>query len=117
VAGRKRAFADATLDRLGLAALQDNYGRAAVHAANSDADEAETYNAAMEVVNDPSLSLNDKRSILMNWAWNEYLIDQAVGEGMPDNGRPSRLREVELALLALENSATSKSANAAPVAA
>jgi hypothetical protein len=31
-----------------------------------------------------------------------YLIDQATNEGMPENGRPSRLHEVELALLALE---------------
>jgi hypothetical protein len=30
------------------------------------------------------------------------LIDQATNEGMPENGRPSRLHEVELALLALE---------------
>jgi hypothetical protein len=38
----------------------------------------------------------------MNWAWTEFLIDQATNEGMPENGRPSRLDEVEQALLALE---------------
>lgn len=43
--------------------------------------------------------------ILMNWAWTEYLIDQATNEGMPENGRPSRLDEVEQALLALERQA------------
>ena len=51
---------------------------------------------------DRALSLEAKRSILMNWAWTEYLIDQATNEGMPENGRPSRLDEVEQALLALE---------------
>jgi hypothetical protein len=48
------------------------------------------------------LSLDAKRSILINWAWTEYLIDQATSEGMPENNRPSRLDEVEQALLALE---------------
>jgi hypothetical protein len=56
----------------------------------------------MDVVRDPTLSLDAKRSILMNWAWTEYLIDQATNEGMPENHRPSRLDEVEQALLALE---------------
>jgi len=56
----------------------------------------------MAVVRDGSLSLDAKRSILIDWAWTEYLIDQATNEGMRENGRPSRLHEVELALLALE---------------
>lgn len=38
----------------------------------------------------------------MNWASTEYLIAQATNEGMPENNRPSRLDEVEQALLALE---------------
>ena len=32
------------------------------------------------------------------------MIDQATTEGMPENNRPSRLDEVEQALLALERS-------------
>lgn len=56
----------------------------------------------MGVVGDPTLTVEAKRSILMNWAWTEYLIDQATNEGMPENNRPSRLDEVEQALLALE---------------
>ena len=56
----------------------------------------------MAVVRDPTLTLEAKRSILMNWAWTEYLIEQASNEGMPENGRTSRLHEVEQALLALE---------------
>jgi len=33
--------------------------------------------------------------------WTEYLADLATAEGMPENGRPSRFREVSLALMAL----------------
>lgn len=119
LACRKRAFSDATLDRLGLEALQESYGRAIAHAANEsipNSGGAETYAAAMQVANDPSLSLDDKRAILMNWAWQEYLVDQAINEGMPENGRPSRLHEVELALLALENRAASQAAHGGPTA-
>ena len=63
----------------------------------------ESWSTPMGVVGDPTLTLDAKRSILMNWAWTEYLIDQATNEGMPENSRPSRLDEVEKALLALEN--------------
>ncbi|MNL48985.1 hypothetical protein D3C87_1718860 [compost metagenome] len=38
----------------------------------------------------------------MNWAWTEYLMDQATTEGMRESRWPSRLGEVEAALLALE---------------
>ena len=57
----------------------------------------------MDVALDPSLSLEAKRSILMNWAYTEYLMDQATGEGMPDNSLPSRLDAVEEALVWLEH--------------
>lgn len=98
-----RAFSDNTLDRLGLAALQDNYGHALAGATNrNDASGPESWTSPMGVVRDPALTLEAKRSILMNWAWTEYQIDQATNEGMPENGRPSRLDEVEQALLALE---------------
>ncbi|KAB2680972.1 hypothetical protein F9K78_15325 [Brucella pseudintermedia] len=66
----------------------------------------------MGVVRDPGLTLDAKRSILMNWAWTEYLIDQATNEGMPENNRPPRLHEVELALLALEREAAADPNNA-----
>lgn len=107
LARRKRAFSDVTLDRLGLRALQESYGHAMAHGANSSASGSagtEAYTAAMRIVTDLELSLDDKRSILMNWAWHEYLNDQAIA-GMPENGRPSRLHEIELALLALEKCA------------
>ncbi|MER8929824.1 hypothetical protein NKI34_29285 [Mesorhizobium sp. M0700] len=55
----------------------------------------------MDVVVDPRLTADEKRAIVRNWAWNEYLVDLATAEGMPENARPTRLDEVELALLAL----------------
>lgn len=101
--GSTHAFSDAKLDRLGLAALQESYGRALDGAANrDDLSGPESWSSPMDVVRDPTLTLEARRSILMNWAWTEYLIDQATNEGMPENNRPSRLDEVEQALLALE---------------
>lgn len=102
-ASPSHAFADATLERLGLARLQERYGQAMDSAADrDDAFGPASWFAPMDVVRDPALSLDAKRSILMNWAWTEYLADQATNEGMPENDRPSRLYEVEQAMLALE---------------
>jgi hypothetical protein len=103
------AFSDATLERRGLAALQESYGQAKVEAAERhDASGPATWSSPIDVIRDPTLSLEAKRSILMNWAWTEYLIDQATNEGMPVNNRPSRLNEVEQALLALERDVESR---------
>ena len=96
-------FSDATLERLGLKFLQESYGRALDEAANrNDAAGPEGWASPMNIVDDPTLTLEAKRAILMNWAWTEFLIDQATNEGMPENDRPSRLDEVEQALLTLE---------------
>lgn len=101
--GSSRTFSDQTLDRLGLETLQDQYGEALAGAERrSDPNGPEDWAWPMAVVRDPTLTLEAKRSILMNWAWTEYLIEQASNEGMPENGRTSRLHEVEQALLALE---------------
>lgn len=98
-----RSFSDATLRNLGLEDLQESYDRAMEGAANRDDPVGpHTWATPMDVVRDATLPLDAKRSILINWAWTEYLIDQATNEGMPDNGRPSRMDEVEQALLALE---------------
>jgi hypothetical protein len=98
-----RAFSDATLKKLGLKDLQESYGHAIDDAANrNDPSGPDTWGAPLDVVRDRTLSLDAKRSILINWAFTEYLIDQATSEGMPENNRPSRLDEVEQALLALE---------------
>lgn len=102
----KRAFSDSTLRKLGLQALQERYGEAMAGAADrNDPAGPDSWKSPMDVVRTPLLSLDAKRSILINWAWTEYLIDQATNEGMPENGRPSRLDEVEQALLALESEA------------
>ena len=91
-----RLFSDATLDRLGLRQLQHHYGRAMADAAERGDPKGEnTWANPMDVVADPGLSLEVKRSILMNWAWTEHLADLATTEGMTDNGQPSRLAEVE----------------------
>jgi hypothetical protein len=97
------AFSDATLERLGLAALQESYCQAIDGAPNrDDASGPAMWSTPVDVVRDTTLPLEAKRSILMNWAWTEYLVDQATNEGIPEIGRPSRLHEVEQALLALE---------------
>lgn len=103
-AGRMmHSFSDATLKKLGLTHLQGIYGKALEDAANrNDPVGAEHWDSPMQVLADGTLSLDAKRSILMNWAYTEYLIDQATNEGMPENDRPSRLDEVEQALLKLE---------------
>jgi hypothetical protein len=98
------AFSDATLARLGLEDLQDTYGEAmAGAAARKDRSGPGGWALPMDVALDRSLSLEAKRSILMNWAYTEYLMDQATGEGMPDNSLPSRLDAVEDALVWLEH--------------
>jgi hypothetical protein len=56
----------------------------------------------MDVVADPLLTVDENRAVLRSWAWNEYLIDVATAEGMPENARPARFDEVQLALFALE---------------
>lgn len=104
-----RSFSDATLHKLGLDDLQESYGRAIDGAVSrSDPSGPQNWATPMDVVRDRTLSLDAKRSILINWAWTEYLIDQATNEGMPDNGRPSRMDEVEQALLALEREVPSE---------
>ena len=50
-----------------------------------------------DVVRHPVLTLNCKREILSRWAWDEYLLDLALADGMPE-GEPSRLSEVKAAL-------------------
>ncbi|MER9644924.1 MULTISPECIES: NADH dehydrogenase ubiquinone Fe-S protein 4 [unclassified Mesorhizobium] len=102
----KQAFSDVVWQRLQLAWLQASHGYGAgAQAAHIQTvlSEPDTFHTSpMEVVDDPVLSPDEKRALLKNWAWNEYLIDLATAEGMPENARPTRLDELELALLALE---------------
>lgn len=113
------AFSDATLQKLGLTDLEQQYWRAIDGAASrNDPPGPGTWASPMGVVCDRTLALDAKRSIPINLAWMEYLIDQTTNEGMPEDNRPSRLDEVKQALLALERSvANDRSASSARKAA
>jgi len=58
---------------------------------------AAVFGSPEEVVRHPLLTLDCKREILCRWAWDEYLLDLALADGMPE-GEPSRLAEVKAAL-------------------
>jgi hypothetical protein len=60
--------------------------------------------SAMDIVRDPHLSVDDKRSLLMNRAYAEYLLDRRGGAAAPTPW--SMLREIEQALIALEGGAS-----------
>ncbi len=53
------------------------------------------------MVRHPLLTIECKREVLWRWAWDEYLLDLAVADGMPE-GEPSRLPEVKAALRLLD---------------
>lgn len=111
----KKAFSEMVWSRLQLAWLQASHGYVAGAPALQQAvlSEPEAFYASpMEVVQDPVLAPDEKLTVLKNWAWNEYLIDLATAEGMPENARPARLHDVELALLALESNITVANVNA-----
>lgn len=101
-ARRRRAFSDNTLRRLGLLQLQGTYADAMAQADATPPppNEPATRPSAMDIVCDAALSADDKRSLLMNRAYDEYLLDQREGPGA--STRSSRLQEIEEALLALE---------------
>jgi hypothetical protein len=58
---------------------------------------ASVFDTPHEVVRHPLLTIDCKREILQRWAWDEYLLDLAAAEGMPER-EPSRLDEVKAAL-------------------
>lgn len=58
---------------------------------------AAIFDTPQDVVRHPLLTIDCKREILGRWAWDEYLLELADAEGMPE-GRPSRLDEVKAAL-------------------
>jgi hypothetical protein len=58
---------------------------------------ASVFGSPHDVVRHPLLTIDCKREILQRWAWDEYLLDLANAEGMPE-GEPSRLDEVKAAL-------------------
>lgn len=60
------------------------------------------FNSPAEVLGHPQLGIGQKWEILRRWAWDEYLLDLATEEAMPDTETPSRLEEVRTAMLQLE---------------
>jgi hypothetical protein len=58
---------------------------------------ASVFDTPHDVVRQPLLTIDCKREILQRWTWDEYLLDLADAEGMPE-GVPSRLDEVKAAL-------------------
>jgi len=58
---------------------------------------ASVFDTPHDVVRHPLLTIDCKREILQRWAWDEYLLDLADIEGMPE-GEPSRLDDVKAAL-------------------
>jgi hypothetical protein len=58
---------------------------------------ASVFGSPHDVVRHPLLTIDCKREILQRWAWDEYLLDLADAEGMPE-GEPSRLDSVKAAL-------------------
>jgi hypothetical protein len=58
---------------------------------------ASVFDTPHDVVRHPLLTIDCKREILQRWVWDEYLLDLANTEGMPE-GEPSRLDSVKAAL-------------------
>jgi hypothetical protein len=58
---------------------------------------ASVFGSPHDIVRNPLLTIDCKREILQRWAWDEYLLDLADAEGMPQ-GEPSQLGEVKAAL-------------------
>jgi hypothetical protein len=97
----KRAFSDGTLRRLGLGRLQDHYGDAMADASQVYEPRRQAGDSPLDVVRRSDLSVDDKRSILMNWAFDQHLLLQR----QPDATAASRLSEIEQAFLVLEGRA------------
>jgi hypothetical protein len=62
---------------------------------------AAVFSSPQEVLNDASLTFDDKREVLRRWAWDAWLLETAADEAMAD-GESSRLDEVKAALHTLE---------------
>jgi hypothetical protein len=59
------------------------------------------YRTPEAVLEDPSLSREQKRDLLQRWAWDEYLLEVEAGEA-PVSDHVSRLAEVRAALAKLD---------------
>ncbi|QEX23257.1 hypothetical protein FRZ61_31930 [Hypericibacter adhaerens] len=63
---------------------------------------AAVFRSPREVVEHPHLTAASKRELLARWAWDEYLLQLASDEAMPEGREPSRLDEIKCALLSLK---------------
>lgn len=97
---------DALAGYLSLAWMQTQYGLGGptglIDLDRALLDPAAVFVEPSEVLSDPSLTLQNKRDILQRWAWDEYLVQLASDEAMPEAAVPSRLDQVKSALLELE---------------
>ncbi len=105
-AERREAAAELYATAAALAWMDAQYGIGAV-GRRPDLDRAlvnpaAVYGSPREVLNDPSLTMEDKREVLRRWAWDAWLLDVAADEAMVA-GEPSRYDEVKAALLALDH--------------
>jgi len=101
-----QAFKDIIASYLSFAWLQAQYGRCDVFEIpdleRALVNPAAVFRSPSDVVDDPILPVDCKREILRRWAWDEYLLQLASDEAMPEGREPSRLDEVKCALLALQ---------------
>jgi hypothetical protein len=97
---------DALAGYLSLAWMQTQYGLGGptglIDVDRALLDPAAVFAKPGDVLADPSLTVQNKHDILQRWAWDEYLIELASNEAMPEAAAPSRLDQVKSALLELE---------------
>ncbi len=100
------AFKDIVSSYLPYVWLQAQHGRCEVFEIpdleTALVNPAAVFRSPNNVIDDPVLSVDCKREILKRWAWDEYLLQVASDEAMPEGREPSRLEEVKCALLALQ---------------
>jgi ETC complex I subunit conserved region len=95
----KRTFSADTLRHLGLGRLQERNSDAMALASRAEDEPSRLAgDSPLDVARRSDLSVDDKRSILMNWAFDQYLILQRQS----DAAAAARLSEIEEALLVLE---------------
>ncbi len=103
---QSQAFKDILASYLSFGWLQAQYGRCEVFEIpdleRALVNPAAVFRSPNDVVDDPILPVDCKREILTRWAWDEYLLQVASNEAMPEGREPSRLDEVKCALLALQ---------------
>jgi hypothetical protein len=110
----KRAFSDGTLRRLGLGQLQDRYDDAMADASRAvDEPRREAGDSPPGRGAPVRLSVDEKRSILMNWAFDQYLMQQR----QPDATAETQLSQIEQAFVVLEGGPAGRRALTIPRAA